>query len=83
MGFLLRKREKIQQRLAAVVGRPEGAKGDWFRLVEDGPEYNTRKRRLLMLGRDLFYAGRGLGPTEALDQSRFALVAALAARDSA
>jgi enoyl-CoA hydratase/carnithine racemase len=38
---------------------------------------------ILMLGRDLFYAGRGLSPTEALDQSRFALIAALSARDSA
>jgi enoyl-CoA hydratase/carnithine racemase len=38
---------------------------------------------ILMLGRDLFYAGRGLSPAEALDQSRFALIAALAARDSA
>jgi hypothetical protein len=36
---------------------------------------------ILMFGRDLVYSGRGLGPTEALDQSRFALVAALAARD--
>jgi len=34
------------QRLAAVVRRPEGAEGDWFHLVENGPEYNTRKRRL-------------------------------------
>ena len=42
----MRKREKMKQRLAAIVRRPEGAEGDWFRLVENGPEYNTRKRHL-------------------------------------
>jgi len=42
----LRKREKIQQRLAAIVRRPEGAEGDWFRLVENGPEYDAGKRHL-------------------------------------
>ncbi|MCC7275002.1 MAG: enoyl-CoA hydratase/isomerase family protein [Alphaproteobacteria bacterium] len=36
---------------------------------------------VLMLGRDLYYGMRGAGPAEALDQSRFALAAALAARD--
>lgn len=36
---------------------------------------------ILMLGRDLYYAMRGAGPAEALDQSRFALGAALAAQD--
>jgi len=33
-----------------------------------------------MLGRDLYYSTRGMTPAEALDQSRFALAAALAAR---
>ena len=36
---------------------------------------------VLMLGRDLYYAMRGVSPSEALDQSRFALGAALGARD--
>ena len=36
---------------------------------------------ILMLGRDLYYSMRGDGPSEALDQSRFALGAALAAQD--
>lgn len=35
---------------------------------------------ILMLGRDLYYAMRGLGPTEAIDKARFALGAALSAR---
>jgi enoyl-CoA hydratase/carnithine racemase len=35
---------------------------------------------ILMLGRDLYYSTRGMTPAEALDQSRFALAAALAAR---
>jgi enoyl-CoA hydratase/carnithine racemase len=38
-------------------------------------------RDILMLGRDLYYSMRGAGPAEALDQSRFALGAALAAQD--
>jgi enoyl-CoA hydratase/carnithine racemase len=36
---------------------------------------------ILRLGRDLYYGMRGAGPSEALDQSRFALGAALAAQD--
>jgi enoyl-CoA hydratase/carnithine racemase len=36
---------------------------------------------ILMLGRDLYYGMRGASPSEALDQSRFALGAALAAQD--
>lgn len=36
---------------------------------------------VLALGRDLYYAMRGVGPVEALDKSRFALGAALGARD--
>jgi len=35
---------------------------------------------ILMLGRDLYYSMRGVGPFEALDKSRFALGAALSAR---
>jgi enoyl-CoA hydratase/carnithine racemase len=37
---------------------------------------------IVMLGRDLYYGMRGLGPSEALGKSRFALGAALAAQDS-
>lgn len=36
---------------------------------------------ILALGRDLYYAMRGVGPAEALDKARFALGAALGARD--
>jgi hypothetical protein len=36
---------------------------------------------ILMLGRDLYYGMRGASPSEALDQSRYALGAALAAQD--
>jgi enoyl-CoA hydratase/carnithine racemase len=36
---------------------------------------------ILRLGRDLYYRMRGLGPSEALSESRTALFAALAARD--
>jgi enoyl-CoA hydratase/carnithine racemase len=36
---------------------------------------------ILRLGRDLYYTMRGLSPSDALDQSRLALVAALAARE--
>src|SRR5258705_13586504 len=35
----------MKQRLAAIVRRPEGAEGNWLRLVENGPEYDARKRR--------------------------------------
>jgi enoyl-CoA hydratase/carnithine racemase len=37
---------------------------------------------ILMLGRDLYYATRGVSPAEALDKARFALGAALGARDA-
>jgi enoyl-CoA hydratase/carnithine racemase len=53
--------------LARAVGAAEKASG-----------YNPD---VLMLGRDLYYAMRGVGPAEALDKSRFALGAALAAQD--
>jgi enoyl-CoA hydratase/carnithine racemase len=53
--------------LARAVGAAEKASG-----------YNPD---VLMLGRDLYYAMRGAGPAEALDKSRFALGAALAAQD--
>jgi enoyl-CoA hydratase/carnithine racemase len=36
---------------------------------------------VLALGRDLYYSSRGVAPTEALGMARFALGAALAARD--
>jgi enoyl-CoA hydratase/carnithine racemase len=36
---------------------------------------------ILMLGRDLYYNMRGVSPAEAIDKSRFALLAALAAKD--
>ena len=36
---------------------------------------------ILMLGRDLYYSMRCVGPSEALDKSRFALGVALAAQE--
>ena len=38
---------------------------------------------ILRLGRDLYYTMRGLSPAQALEESRFALAAALAAEDQA
>src|SRR2546421_12364867 len=38
---------------------------------------------ILRLGRDLYYTMRGLSPAQALEESRFALAAALAAEDEA
>ena len=46
--------------------------------AERASSYNAN---ILMLGRDLYYSMRCLGPSEALDKSRFALGAALAAQD--
>jgi len=46
--------------------------------AERASSYNAN---VLMLGRDLYYSMRGVGPAEALDESRFALGAALAATD--
>jgi len=43
---------------------------------------NAGNPDILMLGRDLYHAIRGATPSEALDQSRFALAAALSARDA-
>jgi enoyl-CoA hydratase/carnithine racemase len=42
---------------------------------------SARNSDILTLGRDLYYGTRGASPAEALDQSRFALGAALAAQD--
>jgi len=47
-------------------------------LAEQAAAYNPA---IVMLGRDLYYSQRGMSPTEALEQSRFALAAALGARD--
>ena len=49
-------------------------------VAEQASSYNPD---ILRLGRDLYYTMRGLGPAEALEQSRFALAAALAAEDDA
>lgn len=46
--------------------------------AERASSYNAD---ILMLGRDLYYSMRGIGPAEALDKSRFALGSALAAKD--
>jgi enoyl-CoA hydratase/carnithine racemase len=47
-------------------------------IAEQASEYNPD---ILRLGRDLYYNMRGLSPAQALEESRFALVAALAAED--
>ena len=53
-----------------LVGAPQPA--------EHASAYNPD---ILRLGRDLYYAMRGLSPAQALEESRFALAAALAAED--
>jgi enoyl-CoA hydratase/carnithine racemase len=53
------------------------------RAVEAAEAASSHNRDILMLGRDLYYGMRGASPAEALDQSRFALGAALAAQDQA
>jgi enoyl-CoA hydratase/carnithine racemase len=47
-------------------------------IAEAASAYNPQ---VLRLGRDLYYNMRGLSPAQALEESRFALVAALAAAD--
>ena len=49
-----------------------------IRIATTASRYNSD---IVMLGRDLYYSMRGVGPTEAIDKSRFALMAALAAKD--
>lgn len=49
--------------------------------VKAAGQANGGNRDVLALGRDLYYAMRGSSPAQALEQSRFALGAALAARD--
>ena len=50
------------------------------RAVEAVDKATRGSPEVLMLGRDLYYAMRGLNPTEAIDKARFALGAALSAR---
>lgn len=49
-------------------------------LAEQASAYNPD---ILRLGRDLYYNMRGMNPAQALEESRFALAAALAAEDEA
>ena len=51
------------------------------RAIETVERANSGNPDILMLGRDLYHAMRGLSPIEAIDKSRFALGAALGARD--
>ena len=51
------------------------------RAVEAAERASRYDADILMLGRDLYYAMRGVGPSEALEASRHALGAALAAQD--
>ncbi len=49
------------------------------RAVQVAENASRHNPDILMLGRDLYYSMRGVGPSEALDKSRFALGAALGA----
>ena len=51
------------------------------RAIDAAERASAHDANILMLGRDLYYSMRCLGPSEALDKSRFALGSALAARD--
>lgn len=51
------------------------------RAVERADAAASYNPAVVMLGRDLYYTQRGMSPAEALEQSRFALAAALGARD--
>ena len=53
------------------------------RAVEIGGRASGYNPTILRLGRDLYYNMRNLGPAQALEESRFALLAALAADDEA
>jgi enoyl-CoA hydratase/carnithine racemase len=49
-------------------------------IVEKASSYNPS---IVRLGRDLYYNMRNLSPSQALEESNFALLAALAAEDEA
>lgn len=51
------------------------------RAIEVAEHASRHDADILMLGRDLYYGMRGLGPAEALDESRFALGVALSAQE--
>lgn len=51
------------------------------RAVEAAERASSHNANILMLGRDLYYSMRCLGPSEALENSRFALGVALAAEE--
>lgn len=53
------------------------------RAVEIAQTACAYDRNIVMMGRDLYYQMRGMGPEEALEASRMALGAALSARDEA
>lgn len=53
------------------------------RAVEFAQALCHHNRDIVMMGRDLYYNMRGMGPEEALEASRMALGAALSARDEA
>lgn len=75
---LLRAEEAHALHLANAVVAREAVLPRAIEAVERAADGNPE---ILALGRDLYYAMRGLSPSEALDQSCVALVAALAARD--
>lgn len=52
------------------------------RALEWAERASSYQPEILMLGRDLYYSMRGVGPGEALDKSRFALGVALSAQAS-
>jgi enoyl-CoA hydratase/carnithine racemase len=75
---LLRAEEACALHLANAVVTREAVLPRAIEAVERAADGNPD---ILRLGRDLYYAMRGLSPADALDQSRLTLVAALAARD--
>jgi enoyl-CoA hydratase/carnithine racemase len=74
---LLRAQEACALHLANKIVARESVVAEAVAAVERA---NGGNPDVLALGRDLYYATRGMSPAEALDQSRFALAAALAAR---
>ncbi len=60
------------------------ARGDVLeRAVQIAGEASAHNPAILRLGRDLYYNMRNLNPAQALEESGFALLAALASQDEA
>ena len=75
---LLGTEEALSLHLVNRILAPEAVLPEAVRAVEQA---NSSNPDVLALGRDLYYAMRGLSLAQALEESRFALGAALSARD--